>query len=89
MDTIDKFYLLCALYDDNIHDVDIKSATEIGPKTGASHAHIMFNFKHNTLVKLDYNKIKSKLKEDLKLEGLYLNNKTYNASEANLEDFFC
>ena len=54
-------------FDNNVHEVDIKSATEIGPKTGSSHAHIMLGFKHNTLVKLDYPKIKEKIQNDLNL----------------------
>lgn len=74
-------------YDNNIHDVDIKSATEIGSKTGKAHSHTLIAVKHNTLVHLDYDKIKEKIKNDLQLKNFYLNNRVSSNSNANLVDY--
>ena len=74
-------------FDDNVLDVDIKSPTEIGPKNESAHSHIMLKFTHNTLLGLDYTKIKEKIAKDLNLTGVYLSNKVYNSADANLNDY--
>ena len=74
-------------FDNNVEDVDIKSATEIGSKTGKVHVHVSFNIKHNTLLQLDYDKIKTKIQNDLQLQNIYLNNKVFWNNSATLESY--
>jgi uncharacterized protein YwqG len=75
-----------ATYDENVIVVDIESGTEIGPKTGSAHSHTIISVKHNTLVQLDYEKMKEKIKRDLGLSNMYVNNKLfYNASQTLLD----
>jgi len=73
--------------DDTIRDVSIESATEIGGKNNAAHAHVNLNFLHKTRLQLDYDKIKEKLMTDLNLQGLYLNNKLYYNNQMSLEEY--
>lgn len=58
-----------------IKDVDIDYVIKHGPSTGALHCHVLFKLKHNTKVQLNYDRIKEKIKADLGLENVYLQNK--------------
>lgn len=74
-------------FDNNVEDVNIDSATKYGPKNNSVHTHININLKHNTLLKLDYSKIKKKICEDLNLKNIYMNSKLYNNNAMNLKDY--
>ena len=70
-----------------IKEVDIDSATEIGPKSGKAHAHAMIKIKHTTLLQLDYAKIRSTIMTDLKLKGIYINNKVFHDNNLSLQEY--
>lgn len=77
-----------AKWDDNfIKDVEIDSATELGPVNHKLHAHFQINVLHNTKIQLDYNKIKEKIMKDLELKGLYIKNKIYHDNKLSLKDY--
>ena len=44
-------------------------------KKGQLHIHILFKIKHHTKIQLNYDKIKNKIKTDLGLENIYMQNK--------------
>ncbi len=44
-------------------------------KKGQLHIHILFKIKHYTKIQLNYDKIKNKIKSDLGLENIYMQNK--------------
>jgi hypothetical protein len=66
-------------WDDKVVDVDIDYVVEHGLKKGQIHTHILFKFKHNTKLLLDYDKIKNKLKDDLGI-SVYLYNRMVQGS---------
>ena len=44
-------------------------------KKGQLQIHILFKIKHHTKIQLNYDKIKDKIKTDLGLENIYMQNK--------------
>jgi hypothetical protein len=58
-----------------IKDAQCDYVIEHGPSTGALHCHVLFKLKHHTKVQLNYDRIKDKIKGDLGLENVYLQNK--------------
>lgn len=75
---------------DNIKEVDVIYTVERG-KTGQLHAHILFKFKHNTKIHLDYSAIRKKLCDELGLDNVYASNKLLKGagvwSESFLEEY--
>ena len=61
--------------DDTIKDIDIDYTIERGTIKNQLHIHILFKFKHFTKIQLNYQKIKDKIKKDLGLTNIYMNNK--------------
>jgi hypothetical protein len=61
--------------DDIIKDVKCDYVIERGLKFGFLHTHIMISIEHFTNVKLDYAKVKDKVKNELGLINFHLNNK--------------
>ncbi len=63
-------------WDDHfIKDIDIDYVLERGQKKGQLHIHILFKIKHLTKIQLNYDKIKEKIKTDLGLTNIYMQNK--------------
>ena len=63
-------------WDDHfIKDIDIDYVLERGQKKGQLHIHILFKIKHLTKIQLNYDKIKDKIKTDLGLTNIYMQNK--------------
>ena len=63
-------------WDDHfIKDFDIDYVLERGQKKGQLHIHILFKIKHFTKIQLNYDKIKNKIKDDLGLKNIYMQNK--------------
>ena len=58
-----------------IKDFDIDYVLERGQKKGQLHIHILFKIKHFTKIQLNYDKIKEKIKLDLGLSNVYMQNK--------------
>ena len=58
-----------------IKDFDIDYVLERGQKKGQLHIHIQFKIKHFTKIQLNYDKIKEKIKLDLGLSNVYMQNK--------------
>ena len=58
-----------------IKDFDIDYVLERGQKKGQLHIHILFKIKHFTKIQLNYDKIKEKIKMDLGLSNVYMQNK--------------
>ena len=58
-----------------IKDFDIDYVLERGQKKGQLHIHILFKIKHFTQIQLNYDKIKEKIKLDLGLSNVYMQNK--------------
>jgi hypothetical protein len=61
--------------DDKIKDVNIDFTIETGMKIKMLHAHVLITIEHQTNVKLDYVKMKNKIKNDLQLKNIYFNNR--------------
>ena len=61
--------------DDKVKAADIDYTIERGKERGFLHIHILFKFKHFTKIQLDYDKIKSKITNDLGLDNIYMYNK--------------
>jgi hypothetical protein len=76
-------------FDENyIKDVNIDYTIEKGSKAHQIHVHILFKFKHNTKIQLNYDKIKEKITTDLGLPNVYLYNKLVRNSGAdNIIDY--
>ena len=73
---------------DTIEDVSIKYTIEKGQKKNCLHVHIFLVFKHHTKVLLDYDKIRSKIKTDLGLNDIFMQNKLVRNSGAfNIEEY--
>ena len=60
--------------DETIKDVDIDYIVELGTAKKCIHAHVMLKFKHNTILMLDYPKIKKKFLTTLGLKNIHLHN---------------
>ena len=77
LDNVDKYIKLPEgdWNDDKIKDCDIDYTIERGKEKGFLHIHILFKIKHFTKIQLDYDKIKSKITNDLGLENIYMYNK--------------
>jgi len=76
-------------WDDNfIKDIDIDYVLERGQKKGQLHIHILFKIKHLTKIQLNYDKIKEKIKTDLGLTNIYMQNKLLKMSNNdNIVDY--
>ena len=76
-------------WDDNtIKDVQIDYTIERGGKKGQLHIHILLKFKHHSRIQLNYEKIKSKVKEDLGLNNIYMYNRLVrNSGNDNILDY--
>ena len=61
--------------DDDVKDVSIDYVIEVGGKKRMIHAHILLKFKHVINIQLDVNKIKDKIKNELGLKNIYIDNK--------------
>jgi hypothetical protein len=61
--------------DDLIKSVNADYVIERGLQQGFLHTHILISAEHFTNIKLNYQKIKNKFKEELGLKNLYLNNR--------------
>lgn len=73
---------------DTIEDVSIKYTIEKGQKKNCLHVHIFLVFKHYTKVLLDYDKIRTKIKTDLGLNDIFMQNKLVrNAGSFNIEEY--
>ena len=55
--------------------IDIDYVLELGQKKGQLHIHILFKIKHHSKIQLNYDKIKNKIKTDLGLDNVYMQNK--------------
>ena len=78
LNNIDQFINLPETdkWDDKfIKDFDIDYVLERGQKKGQLHIHILFKIKHFTKIQLNYDKIKEKIKLDLGLSNVYMQNK--------------
>ena len=71
------------LWDDKtIRDVQIDYTIERGTIKHQLHIHIFFKIQHFTKIQLNYQKIKDKIKKDLGLNNIYLNNRLVRNSGA-------
>lgn len=78
LNNIDQYITLPAgvlFNEETIKDVDVEYVIEVGGKKHQIHTHIIIRIDHYTNVQLDYNSIKQKIKNDLGLDNLYVNNK--------------
>ena len=78
LDNVDKYIKLpnaTDWNDEKIKECDIDYTIERGKEKGFLHIHILFKIKHFTNIQLDYDKIKSKITNDLGLENIYMYNK--------------
>jgi hypothetical protein len=75
-------------FERDVHDADIDYVIERGTKKGQIHTHIMFKFKHNTRIQLNYDKIKERIKQRLGLNNVYMYNKLVrNSGSDNILDY--
>lgn len=58
----------------NIKNVDVEYVCELGGKKQSLHAHVLIKIEHNTNIKLDFDKIKNKVKNDLGLKSIHFKN---------------
>ena len=71
-----------------IKSCDIDYTIERGTKKGQLHIHIMFKIRHFTKIQLNYEKIKTKICNDLGLENIYVYNRLLKPNESdNVEDY--
>ena len=71
-----------------IKSCDIDYTIERGTKKGQLHIHIMFKIRHFTKIQLNYDKIKTKICNDLGLENIYVYNRLLRPNESdNVEDY--
>jgi hypothetical protein len=71
-----------------IKSCDIDYTIERGTKKGQLHIHIMFKIRHFTKIQLNYDKIKTKICNDLGLENIYVYNRLLKPNESdNVEDY--
>ena len=71
-----------------IKSCDIDYTIERGTKKGQLHIHIMFKIRHFTKIQLNYEKIKTKICNDLGLENIYVYNRLLRPNESdNVEDY--
>jgi hypothetical protein len=85
LNNVDQYINLPATdkWDDHfIKDIDIDYVLERGQKKGQLHIHILFKIKHHSKIQLNYDKIKDKIKTDLGLEGIYMQNKLIKMSKS-------
>jgi hypothetical protein len=70
----------------NIYKFKTSDATKVGNNIHRLHFHVLLSFYHNTLIKLDYDKFKRKMKElvSIKLAMLY---KIYLSANTNVENY--
>ena len=61
--------------DDLIKDVNVDYVIEKGTLKHNLHTHILISVEHFTNIKLDYAKIKNKIKEELGLPNFYIHNR--------------
>jgi hypothetical protein len=74
--------------DKTIKSCDIDYTIERGTKKGQLHIHIMFKIRHFTKIQLSYDKIKTKICNDLGLENIYVYNRLLKPNESdNVEDY--
>jgi hypothetical protein len=74
--------------DDTIKDVDVDYIIERGTKKGQIHCHALIKIKHFTRLQLDYKKLKEKVKKDLGLKNIYLNNRLVrNSGSENIVEY--
>lgn len=73
--------------DDTIKDVDIQYVVEKGNNKGMLHCHALVKIKHITNVKLDYSKIKTKIKNDLGLKNIYFKNYMSKSNNENILNY--
>ena len=71
-----------------IKSCDIDYTIERGTKKGQLHIHIMFKIRHFTKIQLNYDKIKTKICNDLELNNVYMYNRLLKPNESdNVEDY--
>ena len=82
-------YITLPVGDDlsKVKDADLEYVVERGSKMRSLHTHIMIKFKHNSNVKLNYKKIKDKIKSELGLNNIYFQNKMVRANNENLANY--
>ena len=74
--------------DSTIKSCDIDYTIERGTKKGQLHIHIMFKIRHFTKIQLNYDKIKTKICNDLELNNVYMYNRLLKPNESdNVEDY--
>ena len=90
LNNIEKYIKIPAgdFNDDKIKSCDIDYTIERGNKRGFLHIHILFRFKHNTKIQLDYENIKKHYCETLGLDNIYMFNKLIrNANNDNILEY--
>lgn len=74
--------------DEKFKDVNIQYTIERGDKQHRLHIHILFQFTHFSKILLNYDKIKSKICDDMGLENVYMLNKLIkNSGQMNITDY--
>ena len=74
--------------DKTIKNCGIDYTIERGMKKGQLHIHIMFKIKHFTKIQLNYDKIKSKICNDLGLNNIYCYNRLLKNNDSdNVQDY--
>ena len=74
--------------DKTIKSCDIDYTIERGTKKRQLHIHIMFKIRHFTKIQLNYDKIKTKICNDLELNNVYMYNRLLKPNESdNVEDY--
>ncbi len=74
--------------EDTIKNCDIDYTIERGTKKGQLHIHIMFKIKHFTRIQLNYDKIKTKICDDLGLKNIYCYNRLLKPNDSdNVQDY--
>jgi hypothetical protein len=74
--------------ENKFRDVDIQYTIEVGHKQRRLHIHILMKFTHFSKIQLDYEKIKSKICNDIGLSNVYMLNKLIrNNGSENILDY--